>query len=67
MYFVFILSADPVLGFSPIVYNRLEADMDYQVVIVKSSGVTFGPGVFRRLIINSQTSGTGIVQPATCK
>ena len=48
-------------------YNELEMNMDYQVMIVEVSGVTFGPGVFRTLSINSQTSQPNITctQPAT--
>jgi hypothetical protein len=58
-------SADPVFALHPLVYNELETDMDYVGMIVEVSGVIFEPGVFRTLTINSQTSGPGIVQPAT--
>lgn len=35
--------------------------MGYHVTIVEVNGLTFGPGVFRTLVINSQS---GITQPA---
>ena len=46
-------------------YYELERDMGHQVEIVVTNGLTFQPRVFRTLIINSQTSGSSILQPAT--
>ena len=48
-----LAAADPVFGFNPLAYNEVEADMDFQVMIVEVNGLTFAPGVSRTLTINS--------------
>lgn len=49
----------PAFGFSPSTYSEEEADSEEQVSITEVTGLQFGPGVSRNLIINSQTTDTG--------